>query len=331
MIAIPGGKPKLTKEVAKGSYRNSYAYTGSVKDQILQVLDDNVRGFLVKQIAQRIDANPNYISRCCRKLYDQGLIFRRNLGIAYEYYSKVQFPGNLYRQKQASNVTFTQVHGLCMKTKYDIAKGDGLGLGLGEAIQFGKTYSRGYQPFRFLSYRFGANGVLTVWLKCSDAPLGFEDFKHFLTEVQGLFRIAVWTRMDEWIVTQYGMNRDIGFSKDLAMHTNEQIVLFGLGQFMCQVYNKKLPEIGDVQRIELHGWEPIIAKEFFAIFQGGVSEYVQKQMSTATNALVRELTNQFKGFSGALNHILLKEAKKKRDPEDSAATPIIRQHPPGGT
>lgn len=294
----------MDDKLATGSYKGSFAMGATVKEKIMQLLDENVKGLTAKIIASIVGANRQYVSKCLRQLYGQGKIYREDNGWGYRYFTKCYYPSFMQRQQQASNVTFNQVHGLCMKFKYDLATGHGLGLGLGSNIKFGRTYPWKYQPFRIVSFRFGANGTFTLWLNASDAPLGFEEFKHFLSKTEGQFRLPIWTALDDWLVVQYGMNRDIGMDADLHMQTDERVILYNLGQFMCQIYQKTLPEIGPVQRLEMHAWEPIIAKEFFAIFQGGVSEYMQKQMATATNALVRELANEFKGYAAAFKHFL---------------------------
>jgi len=279
-------------EVARTSSRKSSRYTTTVKARILRFLDDNPRGFLVKRITVEVGASEGYVRRCCREMSADGLIYCTPLGIANEYSTKCYFPANLYRVTQSPDVLLPQVHGLTMITKYDLARLNELGIGIGSTFRFNHMYKWTWQTGRVMSYKYGQNGVLTVYLQATLNPLNFEDLKQWISFLEGFFKIPTWSRLEDWIIKQYGLNKDI-----FTMQTNEQITLGGLGKFFVQVYDKDVldpsteGELLRVQRLEMHGWEPIVAKEFMALCQGGVSNFVQQQLAFSTNQLVRDQSN----------------------------------------
>ena len=313
---------KDKKGVARiGSHLGSR--TTTVKARILLFLDEHPRWFLVKKLAKEIDANIDYVRRCCREMAKAGLIHVRNLYIAKEYSTKCFFPATLYRVKQSPDVPLPMVHGLSLKTRYEVARISNHGIGIGTDFQFNKYYPYKWQPGRVIRYKFGSNGTLDVRLQATLNPLSFEDFKHFLSFLDGFFKIPVWSNMDGWIITQYGLNKDI-----LTLQTNEQITLAALGNFFSQVYDKTIMDLNNpgqflpVQRYEYHISEPIVAKEFMTLFQGGVSSYIQQQLAFATNQLIRELNVSNKGLIRALENLFYE--LRKRD-DDGPAAPIKRR------
>ena len=291
-------------EVARESSRKSSRAT-TVKARILRYLDEHPRGFLVKNLVEPIAASEAYIRRCCRELAETGLIHMQNLGVAKEYSTKCYFPANLYRVKQSPDVPLPQVHGLTMTTKYDLAHLRELGIGIGTTWKFNTMYQLRWQSGRIISYKYGKNGTLTVYLQATLNPLNFEDFKHLLTGLEFHFRIPTWAQLDKWTVVQYGLNKDI-----FTMQTNEQITLSALGNFFLQIYDREIldptkeGEMRRVQRLESHVNEPIGAWAFMELFQGGVSAYVQQQLAFATNHLVREQNTSQKGLTRAIENLL---------------------------
>jgi len=291
-------------EVARNSSRKSSRYTTTVKTRILRHLDDNPRGFLVKVIAREVDANIGYVRRCCRTLAIEGLIYCKNLGIAKEYSTKCYFPANLYRVKQSPDVPLPQVHGLTMTTKYDLARQCRLGIGIGSTYRFNEMHNWEWQTGRVMSYKYGKNGVLTVYLQATLNPLNFKDLQQWISFLEGFFKIPTWSGLENWIIKQYGLNKDI-----FTMQTNEQITLGGLGKFFMQIYDKEIldpseeGELLRVQRLEGHVWEPVVATAFMDLFQGGVSSYIQQQFSFSTNQLIRDLINQNHGLTRALENL----------------------------
>lgn len=296
----------MTEEVvARKSSGKSSRYTTTVKARILRFLDDNPRGFLVKILADEVAASESYVRRCCKALADEGIIYCKDLGIAKEYSTKCYFPANLYRVKQAPNTPLPQVHGLTMTTKYEIARLRELGIGIGTTFKFNTLYHWKWQPGRIVSYKYGKNGTLTVYLQATLNPLNFEDFKHFLTGLEWQFRIPTWSQLDKWTIVQYGLNKDI-----FTMQTNEQITLSALGNFFMQIYDRKIldptkeGEYRYVQRLEGHVNEPIVANAFMNLFQGGVSSYIQQQLAFSTNQLSRDQAIETRGLTRAIENLL---------------------------
>jgi len=285
-------------EVARTSSRKSSRYTTTVKARILRFLDDNPRGFLVKRITVEVGASEGYVRRCCREMSADGLIYCTPLGIANEYSTKCYFPANLYRVKQSPDVPLPQVHGLALKVNYDLARQRNHGIGIGTTYRFNRYYPWEWQTGRIMRFKFGENGVLDVRLQATLNPLNFEDFKQWLSFLEGFFKIPTWSQLDRWIITQYGLNKDI-----FTMETNEQITLAGLGNMFSQVYDKKLHDGSQVQRYEYHVSEPIVANAFMDLFQGGVSSYIQQQFAFSTNQLIRDLINKNHGLTRALENL----------------------------
>ncbi len=308
--------------IARNSSRNSSRDTSTVKSRILQHLDKHPRTFLVKQLVDPIGASKAYIRRCLRDLSRSGVIYCKDLGVAKEYSTKCYFPANLYRVKQSPDAPLPQVHGLTMTTKYDIARLRELGIGIGTTFKFNTIYKWKWQPGRIISYKYGKNGTLTVYLQATLNPLNFEDFKHFITGLEWQFRIPTWSQLDKWTIVQYGLNKDI-----FTMQTNEQITLSALGNFFMQVYDRKIldptkeGEYRYVQRLETHVNEPIVANAFVQLFQAGVSSYIQQQLAFSTNQLTRDSAIETRGLTRAIENLL----KFLRDPEGAPSAPIIRR------
>ena len=306
-------------EVARESSHLGSRASTTVKARILRYLDEHPRGFLNKQLVDPIGASEAHIRRCCRELAHAGLIYCKNLGMAKEYQTICYFPATLYRTKQSPDVPLPQVHGLSMTVPYDLARQHKHGIGIGSTYKFNYYYKWKWQPGRIISYKYGKNGILDVRLQSTLNPLSFEDFKHFLTGLEFFFKIPTWSQLDKWKIDQYGLAKDI-----FTMQTNEQITLAGLGNFFSQVYDKKLIDDKQVQRYEYHVSEPIVAKEFMQLFQGGVSAYVQQQFAFATNQLIREQNTQLKGLSKALEN-LIHTLWRNQDKDPATAAPIIRR------
>jgi len=288
----------------------------TVKAEVLRYLDDNLGLQTPKVIAQRLKLNYDSVRNACWKMAKEGILERNRPGLCVFYEIKMNFINKFYRMKQSDGFPFPRIHQLtlyfegvhqrgghgvyCRNCSTLIPEKTDFCLSCGLSLPaFGRNYHHYMNEYRHITITFGKhNDSLTVKLGCTLDSLSFEDFKHFLTEVQGITRVAIWKQLDRWVVKQHGLNKDIPFSDKKAMFdTNQQIILRGFGKWFAQQYKKELPEVGPVQRNELHGADPILADKFMAMVSGGITAAQAVSSIAATNKKIEDLSREIRGLA----------------------------------
>lgn len=298
-------------------------HTDTIKVQVLRFLEENSqeeKGFSPVYIAGSLKLNYNSVRTNCLKMAKAGVILRERPGLCTFYKAKLGYEAKLYRSKQFPDAKYPEVHQLTLYYEGVYQKG-GLGVScrfcdepLNTDFQFcihcgvniprfGFTYHAEMSPLRQITFVFGKhNDSLTVKIGCTDEPLGFEDFKQFLTAVEFLTSVKVWKQLHKWLVKQWGIGSDKTIGRKQAKITsNEEITLYGFGNWLARRYKKKFPDGSVKIRNELHGTEvldedPITAEQFMAMVQGSVTSTQAISMVAATNQRIDILTREFRTF-----------------------------------
>ncbi len=326
--------------------------TATIKVQVLHFLEDNSHkdaGHSPVTIASELKLNYNSVRTACLKMAKDGVILRERPGLCTFYKAKLGYEAKLYRSKQFPNAKYPEVHQLTLHIT-EVHRKEGLGVccrfcdeplttdfqfcthcGL-NIPRFGFTYHAEMSPLRHITYVFGKHkNSLTVKLGCSDEPLGFEDFKQFLTAVEFLTNVKVWKQLHKWKVKQWGLNADKTLvGKQAKITSNEEVTLFGFGNWLARRYKKKFPDGTVKMRNELHGTEaqdedPITAENFMAMVMGNVTASQAVSMVAATNKRIDNLTREFRIFIKYVAKIFSKDHKDDSDEEAAPAAPNIRR------
>jgi len=289
----------IDKKTARESSRKSSLTTSPVKDRIIKFLERNKGQHSVERITREVKANIGHVRRCCRELKEKALILCEDLKTSKMYY--VIHLGDIdpWDRYQDKNVEYTKTHALTFTVPYDLARQRELGMGIGTTFKYNTMYYHKWGASRWVSWKYGRNGILTVYLRNSKNPLDFEAFKHYITWLEGWFRIPLWTDLDNWSVCQYGLNEDI-----YTLTTNEQITLSAFGHFIAQLYNKKLFDGTPIQRNEIHGNEPTTGKEFIDAFQHKTNSIVLQRFAKTTAHQIQQQSEQLYSLQTALEHLI---------------------------
>ena len=277
----------------------------TVETAIKLFFEDTAGWVETKKIASRIQRNYNTTRFILNKLTKPGkknekpVLLKQRAGREVVYRVNRSYPDELIRMQQLPNVKFTEIHGLCLYIDELFNNQKGI-LGIdcflcdgsvtsqficnscGHHFRTGSfKYHAQFGTARDMSFSFGVGkGSLTIWLNCSDSPLRFRDFQHFLTFIHAKTGVRVWENLKFWRVKQFGLNIDgIKIEIDEKPYRNNKPImeffrLSNWGSWFAQKYKKKLwdglKEV-EINRNEFHFQKDWPIDSLIAAIQGSLT------------------------------------------------------------
>ena len=276
--------------------------TPSSEKLVVNFLEENAGEWTPKVIARKLKQNYNTIRGVCLKLSKKGIVKRQKVGLCSFYYLKRPYENELLRMKPTVAPLLPEIHNLQLYIEVDAHQLEGYR----PEKRFNFDYRSVFGFKRDITVRYGEiNNSITVWLGASDNPLTYEDFKHFLTYVEGATGCPVWTQLSKWQVKRFGLNRDIPKYEESPQST---ILLSGFAGWFAQAYDKDLysdvtsegRKIEHCRRIEIESRNMVNAQTFIESMLGNLTvtqiiNLVQRQQ-TQIDQLTRELRSFTKFF-----------------------------------
>ncbi len=270
----------------------------STKKAILIFLEENYGEWTPKVIARKINRNYNTVRGVCYALYKNKTLERTRVGLCAFYRLRRPYENEFYRISRVSTGILPEIHNLHLYRGGLIHQKGGY-----RPEVYNKDFRYIFGHKRNVTVRHGKkNQSINLWLSCSENPLTFEDFKHFLTFVEGLTHVKVWSELSKWTIKRYGINVDNQKFEETPQPT---LLLSAFAGWFAQQYDKEIDGV-KLRRTEIESRNAITADEFMNLVRGGITT---NQALNAVAVLARKLDTLQREFRSYLKYQERKERK----------------------
>ena len=264
---------------ASNAFTNAYGVRGRT-DDILEYLENLGQEAIGINIARDLQMPSGTVRWALQLLKKQGKLIDRRVGKYTFWCATKRYDDQLLRMmKKHDTGQKWSIHGLTLNMTGDFKKllelanasipgirsvfgGVEVGFGRG-GLRWGVVRGGGR-----LSFQLGV-GSLTVRGAFSCCPLDYSGFVLLLGFLDGHLKAlglpGVDGRLGEWMVLQYGLNRDGLVSQ---FDGGESMTLYAFEGWLARCYKKE--SLG-VRREEIHGGQPVSMERFLALVGGGVT------------------------------------------------------------